>query len=162
MSILQPHYDTSLISAFEFVQKYEINFNSISVAHHKKHKFVQKIAGKLYVDEKALIRRREFYNRIWNKAHDNYFQITEHISDYKLSVFLAKVFKESANGWVEFFRDGLFSITFKEKSILTYKINYKLWVFFRASTFIIRSLMRHERLVWQGKMRRIKSGGLKR
>ena len=156
------HYNTSLIHAIAFTQKYGIDNNSVSVAYHKKHKFVKKISGDLYVDEKALIKRREFYNKVWNKAHDNYFAITEHIKDNQLYKFLAKVFGENVHGWREFLRDGLFSLAFKEKSILSYRINYKLWAFFRASTFLIRSLMRHERLVGQEKMRRIKSGGLKR
>ena len=155
------YYNTSLLDAIAFSERYELSKGSLDVAHHNKHPFVKKIAGTLYVDEKALIRRREFYKKVWNKAQENYYRINEFVPDPKLYTFLAKVLDGSANSWLQFLKYGLFSVAFNDKSILSYQISNRLWTFYRASTFIIRRLLRYETLVAQGKMRRIKSGGVK-
>lgn len=154
-------YDASLISSLAFCERYELSTSAIDVAYYNNHPYVKKIAGALYVNEKALIRRREFYKRVWNKAHENYYNITEYITDAQFYNFLGRVLDRSRESWMQFLHYGLFSVAFNDKSILSYGISAQLWEFFRASTFVIRRLSRYERLVEAGKMRRKKSGGLK-
>jgi len=155
-------YNTSLLSAVACCEKYKLNKNTVHIAYYNKNSQIKRIDGKLYVDEKALLRRVEFRKRIWNKAHDNYYAITEYISDSQLYNFLSRMFGASKSAWIQFLAYDLFSMANIEKSILSYKINNKLWMFYRFTTALIRMVLRRERLVEQGKMRRIKAGGVKR
>jgi len=155
-------YNTSLLSAAVFSEKYKLSKNIVHLAYYEKNPQIKKIDGKLYVDEKALLRRVEFRKRIWNKAHDNYYAITEYVSESQLYNFLSRMFGDSKRGWIQFLAYDLFSMANIEKSILSYKINNKLWMFYRFTTALIRMVLRRERLVEQGKMRRIKAGGVKR
>jgi len=158
------YYDSSLLSAVGFAERYDLHKDCVYVAYNHKNKHIIKIGNSLYVNETALIKRREFYNRVWNKAHENYYLITEYITDAQLYQFLGRALVDcgTAASWMQFIKYDLFSIAFKDKSLLSYKIKEKVWIFFRATTFIIRRLTRYEKLVEFGKMRRIKSGGLKR
>ena len=155
-------YNTSLLSAVAFSEKYKMSVNMVHMAYYYNNPQIKRIDGKLYVDEKALLRRVEFRKRIWNKAHDNYYAITEYISDSQLYNFLSRMFGDSKRGWIQFLAYDLFSMANIEKSILSYKINNKLWVFYRFTTALIRMVLRREKLVEQGKMRRVKAGGVKR
>jgi len=106
------------------------------------HKALIKKDNRYDIDIKFLIRRRDFCIKIWNKAHENYYSIIEHISQRKLAILLNRFYKRSTNSWDAFMRDTLFSPVMHEKSLMKYEINFNLWAFFRITTVLIRRLSR--------------------
>jgi len=121
---------------------HDVKSSTLSIMYKKGSKSVYKKNNVYEIDDKFLIRRRDFYTKIWNISHDNYFKITEHITELKLAMIINKYYKRSVDIWNMFMRTTLFSIQYQENSLFNYKINYNLWVFFRITTFIIRRLER--------------------
>jgi len=113
--------------------------NAIYVQSTHKHKYLYRIDGSLYVNERALLNRRAFYAKIWNLSHTNYYRfILEGIKESKVAELLAKYTEYSKNSWIMFMQSDLFSMAFRDKSLLSYKITTKLWIFYRITTLFIR------------------------
>lgn len=111
---------------------------SIRDSYKAGNKHIQKIGHHFDIDVKALIKRRDFHTKIWNLAHNNYFEILEYISRSKLATILNKFFKKTVKTWDMYMYCKLFSSGHQDKSLLLYEIDEMLWSFYRITTFIIR------------------------
>jgi hypothetical protein len=133
-----------LMTAKDFASKYQMTISNVHVAMNKKHPHVYKIGARVYVDEIGLRKRREFLERIWNRSHKNYYEITEHITTRKLAKILNKHTNTSIESWEVYMNTGLFSTAWMDRSLLHHKIPDNLWIFYRFTTFIIRRIIKNE------------------
>jgi len=136
-----------MLSSDEFCELFNISKQQIDVTKHNGCKFITTINHKTFVDEKALIRRKEFKKKIWLQNHENFYELIENgITENKLSEILAKFSPNAYLTWTTFFssRGLLFSLSGMDSSVLSNKISSMHWNFFRLSTFIIRRLKRLE------------------
>jgi len=127
-----------VVPAVIFVKKYNLNHNIVSVVNFNGHKFTYKEGSNLYVDELALLRRRRFYTRVWEEATSNYYIITSYIRPYQLAEKLHSELGGGKQNWSTFLHSSLFSSFFQERSLLSYKINKKLWKFWRFTNKLIK------------------------
>ena len=133
-----------MISSEEAAEMYGITPCNITQQLKKGNKHVHKIGSFLYIDDVALLKRREFANKIWNQANDNYFAITELISESDLARLLFRYLPHrTLSSWYVFVNNQLFSIAFKDRSLLAYKVPAQLWEFYRITRAIIRSSQRY-------------------
>jgi len=135
------------VSVVEFCSEYDIDDNSFRVLLSKDKKrtfgkYVKQLNSKNYINLKPLIARQEFRKTIWLVNHDNYFAITEHISDYNLALILARYTGKTRANWTQFLSFRLFSLALTEKSLLDYKVPDNMWEFYRVTTFLIRRINR--------------------
>ena len=125
-----------------FCVKYDITESNIAVTISKypdssiSKAMINRGRGRKCIDEKYLTRRYEFRRRIWLKSHELYYLFMEHISERKLSIYLAKVYENKIQDWIQFFQQRLFSLSSVE-SMLNTNINIFLWKFYRFATHFI-------------------------
>jgi hypothetical protein len=117
---------------------------TIQIASFNNSPHVFKFRNKLYVNEEALIRQKKFYEKIWLQSHENYYEITEYISDYKLAQLLCHFFNDDMTKWTTFLNQNLFSYAWSDKSLFATKMSDNLWAFFRFSTFLIRRINKYD------------------
>ena len=123
-----------------FTYKYETSKDSIYVAFYKGHKYISKKRGRIYIDDKALIRRRDFRKRIWNESHDMLYEMTNTIQRYTIADMLSKKYGRSRQSWMTFLSSGLFSAAWIDQSILKYKIPMMSWQFYKFAKQMTRGM----------------------
>jgi len=122
------------ISAVEFAEMYSL---SDSTAYTKTNNpYVMKIGNSVYINHKALIRRRDFYKRVWLEATDNYYELIDGASQFKLAKVLSKYLGNTPTSWNTWMTLVLFSTAYNDKSLLNYKVSVKLWEFWRFTIWI--------------------------
>jgi len=136
-----------MMSVNTFCEVYDESSSAIYTHHSLKDTpFIIKTAtGGVLVDDKALIRRREFYIRVWEQSHKYYYILNELKKDSKIAEILSKYVGRSKSSWKVFLNHNLFSNSFKNRSLLRYKIDERLWIFWRVSGTIIRRAYREAR-----------------
>jgi hypothetical protein len=133
-----------MMRAIHFAEVYEYGNAQIYVELANGHQFVHRTDDGIFVDDKALIRRREFHKRVWLEAHDNYYKITEYINENRLGKLLRRHLGGCKSSWGVFMNMPLFSPAFQDTGLLSYKVPEKLWSFWRFTTVLIRALERKE------------------
>lgn len=131
--------NSDILSSESFSELYEYSQALVQISHSKGHKYIFKENNKLYVQMDKLIKRREFSINVWNQSIENYYEIIENIGTSKFTQMLSDSIGGSKQSWRQFFDNGLFSVKFKEKSLLSYKVNKKMWRFFKFTQKYIRS-----------------------
>jgi hypothetical protein len=139
------HNGKSYLKAKAFCEKYGLSKDIVYVWMYHGNKHIYKIGKEVTIDEKALLRRREFYYKVWNETIDNYYGITEHISENKLATLLQRYFGGKVTAWGVYLNTTMFRISWQEKPIASYKIPMELWTIWRFTTFLIRRIER----LWQ-------------
>jgi hypothetical protein len=129
-----------MISAVQFSEDYNCFLNLIHTYRKEGNKHIHKLPDGVYVDDAKLLKRRDFYIKIWLLSHDNYYKITEHITEAKLACILARYTEKDIAYWKSFLLYKLFSPSFRESNLLLYEIKYNYWAFFRVTTFLIRRI----------------------
>jgi hypothetical protein len=128
------------------VEEYEAiygNIGSVYTLKYNGHKYIKKIGKSIYIDDKALVRRRQFHKKIWLMSHDNYYMLNEFIIDSQLAAILSRYTNRPKHNWVTYLYEQLFSTAYQDRSILAYKIPDMLWEFYRITTALIRSTQRY-------------------
>ena len=127
-----------MLTVDEFVEIYNDTFETVHSANYNHNPFIHKKGRKLYIDDKALLRRRNFMRRVWMEAHENYYILAEHKSDSDMSRILSRFTDRSMHTWNSFQQKSLFSLTPFDKSLLSYKVNDMLYEYWRITRAIIR------------------------
>ncbi len=129
--------NSGYISFDGFVEKYDVNKNHLFVLASTGNSMFHRVNNKWYIDEKALIKRKEFVRRVWLTAHEYYFDIAEYfVSDNRFAIFLSRFTPQSKEAWVDFLRNGLFALP--NDDVFGYKVKGKLWVFFNICRVVVR------------------------
>jgi len=133
----------------DFCCKYDVNVTSINtnVSNNRNGIIAKSIIkgskrGERLIDEEPIKRRLKFVKKIWLESHDNYYKISEHLSDYKFSKLLYKFLGGSRQGWNEFLKSGLWSLRSGHPFVVNPVVNGMLWKFWRFSTLLIKKLCR--------------------
>ena len=127
------------MKATQFVKTYGCAYDTVYVHKNNNHPHIYTDGKTINVDVKALIRRREFSDRVHKEAQDFYFEITDMIKETQYSKILAEEFGGTYNTWINFMRMTLFSTSYQEKTLLSYKVTGKLWKFWRFSKIYLRN-----------------------
>ena len=131
-----------------FVDRYEVNKNHLFVLASTGNTMFKRVNGKWYIDEKSLVRRKEFRKRLWLAAHEYYFDIAAYFgNDSKFAKMLEKYTGKSKEGWIDFLRHGLFAIP--NDDMFRYKVKNRLWVFFFITRAIIRIRDRRIKAIYE-------------
>ena len=105
--------NNDILFAKSFLHLYGGTHNLVYVNHAHKHKYVLKIGNAIYVEVGKL------------KKKDLIDLLSDGVGGSKQS-------------WREFVNYDLFSTHFRERNLLSYKINKKLWKFYRFSQHYVR------------------------
>lgn len=130
--------NNDILSAKSFLHLYGGTHNLVYVNHAHKHKYVLKIGNAIYVEVGKLKKRRDFYEKVWNRSIDNYYALCSLLEKKDLIDLLSNKMGGSKQSWREFVNYDLFSTHFRERNLLSYKINKKLWKFYRFSQHYAR------------------------
>jgi len=137
-----------MIDINSFCDIYEVSHNLVYVTKGQKPsiaKFFHKVSEReMYIDDKAIARRKNFGLKVINISRDNYYKLTEEHTDTQIAKILSHYSGSSVASWRMFLRIALFSFSYQEHSVLQYEITDKMWQFFRYSTFLIRGLERQQ------------------
>ena len=128
----------------EFCEVFEQSENAV-YAHNSLYgsKFIVQVAPKeIRIDVDALLRRREFYQRVWLQSHKFYFILSELKKDSEIATILSKFIGRSKGSWQTYIKYNLFSTAFQDRSLLRYEIDDMLYMFWRVSGTIIRRAYR--------------------
>ena len=131
----------------EFIDTYNVSEENVYSFISKDRSLVKKHNKALYINKRALERRKEFQKRIWLNSHDNYYRIIEESNENRLSIILSKYSKFSKVSWQHFLSTSLFSPSLNDTSIFVNKVSERAWAFYRITTFIIRRIERHEKRI---------------
>ncbi len=131
--------NSDILECNSYASLYHCSVDLVYVNYHNKHKYIFKQNNKLYVQVDKLTKRREFAIKIWNQSIDNYYLLIDTIGYTKLITILCKNLGLSRQNWGQFLDRNLFSPAFKERNLLSYKVNKKLWRFYRFTQQYIRS-----------------------
>jgi len=123
-----------------FVYKYNTSRDSIYVAFYNGHKYISKRRNRVYIDDKALIRRREFRKRLWNESHDMLYMMINTIPKFTLAKMLEERYGSTRASWMTFLSNGLFSPAWMDRSILMYKIPKRSWQFYKFAKQMTRGM----------------------
>jgi hypothetical protein len=104
--------------------------------HRNGHKYIKKIGTKVHIDYCALRHRRDFRTKIANISQDNYYKID--MPEYALAKELAKRTDHSPMTWVHFMRTHLFSSSYKDMGLTSYKTPKMLWEFYKITKSILK------------------------
>ena len=126
-----------------------ISVNNIYQQNSKNHKYIKRvenILGKenVVVNLDRLRYYRKFHRKIWLASHENYYEITSYISEYKLAHLLERYVGGKHESWATYMALGLFSMAWADRSLLHYKIPKLLYKFYRFTTLLIRRIKRRE------------------
>ena len=131
--------NSNILEGKSYASLYNCSIGLVQVSNSKGHKYIFKQDNKLYIHVDKLIKRREFVIRIWNQSIDNYYSIVEDIGTQRFTELLSSNLGGSQQTWRSFGDRGLFSTAFKERNLLSYKVNKKLWRFYRFTQQYIRN-----------------------
>ena len=113
-----------MVDARDFVELYGGTVNSVYQAKKDGNKYVLKKGKYVYVDDKKLIKRKEFMYRIKQQNQDNYYRLKElGLSDVAISNLLYKGTNRAAHTWRMYMGKTLFSSAYQNRNLLVYKIN---------------------------------------
>ena len=136
------------VSLDSFVDRYGVNKNHLFVLANTRNPMFKRVNGKWYIDEKALVKRKEFRKRLWLAAHEYYFDIAAYFgNDNRFAIFLAKFTPQKKEAWVDFLRNGLFALP--NENIFSYKVKGRLWLFFNICRLIIRRRDRRIKAIYE-------------
>lgn len=134
-----------MLNARDMQEIHGVSVNHLYVLLNNNNQFVHKVGGKIYVDDKQLLRRRRFLKKIWLMCHEYYYSITEHQNEYRLAKKLEEATGTKQQTWAVFMCTTLFSLSIVEDgSIFKYKVPVNMWKFFRVTRFMIRKITRLE------------------
>jgi len=129
------------VRAEEFSELYGVNINTIHQQSSTNHPLIYRVGYSIRVKVDKLKARHNFRRKVWLKNHDNYYAITEYISENKLAGLLARYTDISQQAWVTYMNQKLFRLL-PETLSFRYKLSPKDWLFFRYTTFMIKRIER--------------------
>ncbi len=122
----------------DFCELYDMKEDAISQQFYNKNPLIHKDPfNRLWIDDKKFMKRWNFRRKIWNRSHDNYYKINEHINDSKLAEILSRFSTSSKSSWIVFLTSTLFIVPDEQLSF-KYQIPKRHWDFYRITTAIIR------------------------
>lgn len=131
------------ITAKDFTEMYSLSKDVVYINKRVTDtEHIKKFNNSVYVNHKALLKRREFYHRVWLEATDNYYLLTDGGSQFKLAKVLSKYLGGTQQNWTVWMDTTLFSTAFMDRSLLEYKVLEKLWNFWRFTKWMIRIIKR--------------------
>jgi hypothetical protein len=124
-----------------FVDIYEdASIDSVHMASHNGNKYVVKIKGKLYVEDKKLLKRREFIIKVKHMNQDNFYRLKDlGMSGMSIARFVS-TYSGSISTWNQYISRDLFSLAYTSKSILNYKVSKRDWIFNKATRALLRGI----------------------
>jgi hypothetical protein len=113
-----------MLSAKDFVAIHGGTINSVYQAHKNNNKYISKDGKYLIVDDKSLLKRRQFQVKIKLQNQGNYYELKAlGVSDTDLSNILAAETDRAAHTWRMYMSTSLFSLAYDDKNLLAYKVN---------------------------------------
>jgi hypothetical protein len=113
-----------MLSAKDFVELHGGTVNSVYQAHKINNKYISKDGKYLIVDDKSLLKRRQFQVKIKQINQDNYYKLKAlDISDTDISNILSKETNRAAHTWRMYMGKTLFSSAYQSRNLLVYKVN---------------------------------------
>ena len=141
-------YNEGLIPVPTFAEIHNLSRNAIHVSHKNGCEFVVKRGKNAYVDTTKLYKRKEFRQKIWLAAHDNYYAMMEYFgSENKFALWLAKYSDVPHGSWVDFLTKYLFMLP--SDAPFSYKVPNRMWFFFRATRMVLRYRDRREQRIYE-------------
>ena len=130
----------------EFADKYHVSVDNIYTQKHSgklpESIFIKYTYNTMFIEESFFLRRQAFKKKIWLKAHDNYYFLERHLNVWQMALMMEKASKiGSQKSWNTWIKNFLFLI--QEGGILHYKIQEKLWLFYRVTRTVINRLFRY-------------------
>ena len=127
-----------MIIAKEFCTLHSLSLSLPSVLRCAGHPHIHKIGTRLYVDDRALHRRREFYSRVSIESQDIYYILDKLQPKIRTAEHLSAITGKSVSNWTSFQSRDLWSSAYYDRSLLDYKINYSLWIYWRTYRYLLR------------------------
>lgn len=119
------------VTAETYAEFYNCTKNLVYVAYKNKNPYVIKYNNKSYVNLKALKRRREFHNSVYEEVTNGYWELIDTVGMNALTKQLSKELGKTPQHWRSFLHKDLFSTAFRERNLLSYKIPKMLWTYYR-------------------------------
>jgi len=120
-----------MILAKEFSELYDVSIKTIHTHNFTNNPHIVKKGSRLYVDDKALLRRQEFRRKVYNETIKRYYELLDSgYNEYFIAIMLSKRYGYTPLNWVGVMNKTLF-FDLDQHSLLVYKIPMRVWKMFK-------------------------------